>query len=68
MVYTINYATTLKAVDAFEPFMCQHHTPAEALASSWAAGRPISIVQSLLGEECNQRLFNAAFLGTVLAF
>ena len=47
----------------FEAFMCNHHTPAEALASSWAVERPLDVVKSLLGAECNQRLFNAAFLG-----
>jgi hypothetical protein len=60
--YQYTHNPTVSAAD-FERFMCDHHTPAESLASSWAAARPVEVVEKLLGSECNQRLFNAAFLG-----
>jgi hypothetical protein len=49
--------------DSFTALMCEHGAPPEALASSFAVSRPLSVVKQLLGPECNQPLFNAAFLG-----
>lgn len=43
--------------------MCERHAPAEALANSWATQRPLSDIQILLGPQCQQPLYNAAFLG-----
>ena len=44
-------------------FMCVRHTPAEALASSWAVERPLADIRKLLAPPCSQPYFNAAFLG-----
>lgn len=55
---------TRNPADAFVDMMCAHHTPPEALASSYAVSRPLSAIMSLLNQStCAQPLFNAAFLG-----
>ena len=54
------------AIKNFTQFMCEHHVPAEALANSWATQRPLADIELLLANgvnQCQQPLFNAAFLG-----
>ena len=57
---------TPTSIVAFTEFMCQRHVPAEALANAWATQRPLSDIKTLLStgqNQCQQPLYNAAFLG-----
>ena len=56
-------AAVPESIMAFTQFMCDRHVPAEALANSWATERPLSDIEMLLSHQCQQPLFNAAFLG-----
>ena len=61
---TPNASAVPKSTADFTQFMCERHVPAEALANRWATQRPLSDIEMLLSpDQCQQTLFNAAFLG-----